>query len=233
MLTCVIVDDESQSRDALSGALEVFCPDVTILAEADSVAAGIRAIREHNPDIAFLDIEMADGTGFDIIESLHNVRSRFVMVTAYDNHALKAYEMDVIQYLLKPVDRRKLTKLVDKLVDEQRTHNDGSDKTKIPIDTIDGTLFLSLDDIEYAVVKDNWLLVKVVEGREVFTNMSLSSFEELVDRASYIRIHRSYIINTERIESVNKSDFKVKMVGGDIVPISRNNKERLLNYLNL
>ncbi len=233
-LTCVIVDDESQSRDALAGAIEMFCPDVKILAEAEGVAEGIRSIRQHQPDIAFLDIEMADGTGFDIIESLHNNRCTYVLVTAYDNHALKAFDMEVSQYLLKPVDRRKLTRLVDNLLQlKSSMKQEEPARSKISVDTVEGTVFLALDDIEYAVVKDNWLQIRVLNNKDVYTNMSLSAFEETVNRLSFIRIHRSYVVNTENIDIVLKSGTKVRMKGGEIVPVSRANREKLLNFLNM
>ncbi|PHK16695.1 LytTR family two component system response regulatory protein, partial [Nostoc linckia z15] len=119
MITALLIDDDSNLRSGMKGLLERYAPGITILGEADSVKAGIKAIEQHRPDVIFLDIQLGDGTGFDILEQLSAGTGRFashvVFITAHEQYALKAFRFSALDYLLKPVDPEDLKKVVEKI----------------------------------------------------------------------------------------------------------------------
>ena len=103
MLRTVIIDDESHIRETLSSLLADFCPQVKVVGEGDSVASGIKIIRSKTPDLVLLDIQMNDGTGFDLLDHFNNIGFKIIFVTAYENHALEAFRFSAVDYILKPV----------------------------------------------------------------------------------------------------------------------------------
>ncbi len=114
MLSAVIVEDEKRSRESLTGLLKLYCKNVTIVAEADGVKSGIEAIEKNKPDIVFLDIQMPDGSGFKLLESIEYVNFSIIFTTAYDQFAIKAIKFSAIDYLLKPIFPDDLVAAVDK-----------------------------------------------------------------------------------------------------------------------
>ena len=115
MINSLIIDDEIQSRDSLKSYLNLYCPEVKLLDEADNVETGIKKIEKYNPELVFLDVQMPDGTGFDLLERIHKRNFNIIFVTAYDKYAIKAFKFSAIDFLLKPVDSDELINAVKKL----------------------------------------------------------------------------------------------------------------------
>ena len=119
MLKAVIVEDETRSRETLGGLLKLYCKNVDVVAEADGVQTGINAISEHQPDVVFLDIQMPDGSGFKLLESLTDINFDIIFTTAYDQFAIKAIKFSAIDYLLKPIFPDDLVAAVKKAEERQ------------------------------------------------------------------------------------------------------------------
>src|SRR4051812_25989155 len=115
MITAVIIEDEKKSREVLEALVKTNCPDIQLLGSADSVASGVELIRRTNPRLIFLDIEMADGSGFDLLEQVTNTGFEIIFTTASDAHALRAIKYSAIDYLLKPIDPDELKVAVEKI----------------------------------------------------------------------------------------------------------------------
>ena len=112
MLRTVIIDDETHIRDTLVNMLEMNCPEVRVIGQASGVVSGIAAIKELQPELVFLDIQMKDGTGFDLLQKLPNIDFKVIFVTAYDHYALQAFRFSAVDYLLKPVNPEQLKEAV-------------------------------------------------------------------------------------------------------------------------
>ena len=119
MITALLIDDDSNLRNGMKGLLAMYAPDIKILGEADSVKGGITAIETHNPDVIFLDIQLGDGTGFDILEQLTQKRgkltSHVVFISAHEEYAVKAFRFSALDFLLKPVDPEDLRMVIKKI----------------------------------------------------------------------------------------------------------------------
>src|SRR4051812_43665367 len=107
-MRAILIDDEQRARKSLRADIEAYCPQITIAGEADGVKSGIAIIKELKPDLVFLDVEMGDGTGFNILEQLAPVSFNVIFTTAHDAHAVKAFKYSAVDYLLKPVDADEL-----------------------------------------------------------------------------------------------------------------------------
>ena len=114
MLKAIIVDDVRKIRESLRDLLERYCPEIIISDEAENVKDAIEKITAHNPDIVFLDVEMPDGTGFDLLQKIKDVNLKIIFITAYEDYAIKAFKHSAIDYLLKPVDKDELIAAVKK-----------------------------------------------------------------------------------------------------------------------
>ena len=119
MITALLIDDDSNLRNGMKGLLSLYAPDIVILGEADSVKTGISAIEYHQPNVIFLDIQLGDGTGFDILEQVMqrkgSLSCHVVFITAHEQYAVKAFRFSALDYLLKPVDPEDLNKVVEKI----------------------------------------------------------------------------------------------------------------------
>jgi len=115
LINAVIIEDEKKSREVLEALLTAHCPDVNIVGNAESVSTGVEVIRKTNPRLIFLDIEMADGSGFDLLEQLDSSNYEVIFTTASDAHALRAIKYSAIDYLLKPIDPDELINAVEKI----------------------------------------------------------------------------------------------------------------------
>ena len=116
MLKAVIIEDEERSRIVLQNLLETYCPEIEVVGAAESVANGIKTVRSLQPEILFLDVQISGGTGFDVLEKLHDVPVAVIFTTAYDHYALKAFKFSALDYLLKPIDIEELKAAVKKAV---------------------------------------------------------------------------------------------------------------------
>jgi len=175
MIRAIVIDDEQDSRNTLLEILQSKCPDIQVAAEASDVKSGIRSILANQPDLVFLDIQMPDGTGFDLLEMLPEIRFRIIFTTAYDQFALRAIKFSALDYLLKPVDPEQLTEAVRKYVrlndtlQSQREQIDILFQNKhkfnrIALPTSEGYRFVKIDDIVRCQSDSNYTLFYFVSG---------------------------------------------------------------------
>jgi len=120
-MKAIIIDDVAQAIDTLKADLTDYCPDVEVIATADGVINGAKLLKEHTPDVLFLDIQMQDGTGFDLLEILPEINFKIIFTTASDAFAIRAFKFSAVDYLLKPVDPEELVAAVEKVKAEQNT----------------------------------------------------------------------------------------------------------------
>jgi len=240
MFKAVLIDDEQEGRNAVSNILTSFCEEVHLLGEADGVATGIELIKKTNPDVVFLDIEMPDGNGFDILESFDTVNFHVIFVTAYDRYAIKAIKFSAVDYLLKPLDPQQLIDAVNRLSKrspkglqtEERIEvllDNKKNISKLALPTTTGYRFIRVKDIIRCEAESNYTNFYLQTTEQILVTRTLKDFESLLKEDSFIRVHQSHLINIDFVEQYIKGDGGfVIMSDGSEVEISRRRKEQFL-----
>ena len=250
MITALLIDDDSNLRTGMKGLLSLYAPDIQILGEADSVKAGISAIEYHQPNVIFLDIQLGDGTGFDILEQIvqknGSLSCHVVFITAHEQYAVKAFRFSALDYLLKPVDPEELRKVIDKIKkalagNDNYAHIDlllenirkKVDKFKrIALSTSDGIHLFEVSDIIRCESQDNYTKFYIKDRKPILIAKTLKEYEDLLSEQGFERIHQSHLINLSYLRSYIKKDggYAV-MADNSHLPISQRKKGRLQELL--
>ncbi len=243
MIRSVIIDDEPESRTAVYNILTNYCKDVKILGEASDVASGIKTIKGHQPDVVFLDIQMPDGSGFNLLESFTDIKFHVVFITSFDRYAIKAIKFSAIDYLLKPIDPGQLIDAVDKvrnllpvkaqLPERVSTLLDNKQKiTRIALPTTSGYSFVKIRDIVRCEADNNYTNFFINEGGKFLVTRTLKEYENLLKDDSFVRVHQSHLINLDFVARYIKGEGgTVIMEDGSEVEVSRRQKERFLKRM--
>ncbi len=246
MLRAIIIEDEWHSQEALRNMIEEFCDGLEVVAVADSIASGIAAINAHSPAVVFLDIEMKDGTGFDLLQQFLTVSFEVIFTTAYNEYAVKAFKVNAVDYLLKPIDLDELKLAVEKVKEKNNKANQQlqieslinefktkkSANQKITIATSEGYEFIAIDSIVYCEAKGAYTKFVLEGGRKVLVSKHLKEYENILGPFGFHRSHNSFLINTAYVDKYVKSDGGyLVMKNGDAVSISLKRKDSLLKIL--
>ncbi len=250
MITAVLIDDDINLREGMKGLLSLYAPDISIIGEADSVASGIETLNTLNPQVVFLDIQMNDGTGFDILEKLSyingKVTSHVVFITAYEHYAIKAFRFSALDFLLKPVGPDELEKVIDKIRNVLEKDNDYShidlllenirkkadNFKRIALSNSDGIHLLDICDIMRCESDDNYTKFFVKNRKPILISKTLKEYEELLTEHDFVRIHQSHLINLAYVKSyVKKDNGYVMMTDESQLPISQRKREQLQEIL--
>ena len=192
MLTAIIIDDESNSRNALRQKLSNHCPDVMIIAECENGEEGIKSIDEKRPDIVFLDVEMPRMNGFTMLQQLQNKNFEVIFITAYDHYAIKAIKFSALDYLLKPVEEEDLKTAVEKVTQKRKQPavnnrvelllqnflDEKKEHQRIAISSMEGLQFVPTEDIIYLEANSNYTSFFLTGNRKIIATKTLKDFEE-------------------------------------------------------
>ncbi len=177
MLRAVIIDDERKSRENLRLLLDSFVDNIDIVGTADGVLTGISTINDKDPDLVFLDIHLANGDGFQILDGINNKKQNIIFVTGHEEHAIKAFRSDAIDYLLKPVCIEHLQGAVER-VREKSVNNKPSGNGQISLSTSKGLQFLKTEDIVYCKGDGAYTYFFLKSGERITTSKNLKAYEE-------------------------------------------------------
>ncbi len=241
MTRAILIDDETNTREALRALLQHYCPDVTIIGEAASAEDGLQLLRTHSPDLLFLDVEMPLGSGFDLLDALGSASFDIIFTTAHDRYALRAIKCCALDYLLKPVGVAELRAAVAKaqrqpapvaaqlhaLHDNLRARHGLAGKVVLP--TMQGFEVVDVARIVRCQADDNYTLF-VLEGKEkILVSRTLREYEELFSEFDFLRIHQSHLINAAHVKRYIKgSGGYVQLTDDSIIEVSRRKKDELL-----
>jgi len=243
MIRCAIIDDERESRSVVSNILTGYCPDVEIAGEAEGVGSGLTLIQKTLPDVVFLDIRMADGTAFDLLEKFREITFQIIFVTAYDQYAIQAIRFSAIDYILKPVDPGQLVAAVDRiraLAPETKQSGERisalldnkKEIDRIALPTLNGFNFVKLADIVRCEADNNYTLFYLTEGKKFLVTRTLKEYENLLKEKSFVRVHQSHLVNLNFVSSYIKGEGgSVIMEDGTKVEVSRRKKEEFLRRM--
>lgn len=232
----LIVDDERLARIKLRSMLAGF-PEIQIIAEADSVSEAIKAVEKTNPEIIFLDIQMPKQNGFDLLEQIET-NAKIIFVTAYDEYATRAFEVNALDYLLKPVNPKRLKQTIERFSTE--SPNPAND-VKLKYDDVlfvnfgRRAAFIKVSEIKCILAANVYSEIYAEDNKKALLHQSLIEWESRLPEKQFVRIHRSTIINLESIERIEKKlnfSFNVYLRGlTEPFAISRRYAAKLKNHL--
>ena len=243
-MRAIIIDDEPDAVELLSIRLNQKYPQIELVATCTSSIKGVAAIIEHRPELVFLDIEMPQMNGFQVLEAVEGIPFALIFVTAYDKFALKAFKYSAIDYLLKPIDSQELTNAVKRIERFQHTSFEQIDHLKkqfanaqrpltdkIALPYQNGVTFVSIKDIIYCESDDSYTKFFLTNGQNCLVTKTLKEIQELLEERGFLRIHRQYLINLDHIKKFYKGEGSyIIMTNNQSIPVSRLHKERLSEH---
>lgn len=245
MFHTIIIDDDQLARKGLRRILEHNFEDIEIMGEADSVTSGLSLIKEFNPDLVFLDIEMPDGTGFRLLDQLPKVNFKIVFTTSYSDYAITAFKYSAFDYIIKPVSIENIRSTISRikenptLLEKHRIevlrknliHTSDEDAT-IALPEINGFSIIKVKDIIRCEGERNYSRIFFTDGKSLLISRTLLEFDNMLVSHGFFRIHRSHLISLRNVNRYLKSDGGViEMVDKTQLPISPKFKNELLNRL--
>lgn len=250
MITTLLIDDDTNLRNGMKSLLARYAPDFHVVGEADSVESGVKAMDGLRPQVVFLDIQLGDGTGFDILEKLAEKLGKsaahIVFITAHEQYAIKAFRFSALDFLLKPVDPEELEKVIAKINNAVNANSNYAhidlllenirrkvdNFKRIALSTSDGIHLFEIADIVRCESEDNYTKFYIKNSKPVLISKTLKEYEDLLTEHGFERIHQSHLINLSYLKSYIKKDGGyVIMSDNSHLPISQRKKERLHELL--
>jgi len=242
----LIIDNEAPIRAGLRLQLETYCPEMDALQEATGIASGLLAIDNFQPDIVFLDVEMDDGTGFDLLKKSGSYNFQLIFITAHNKYAVDAFRFSAIDFLLKPIDtddllislKKAISNLKNKNLKEQiQVLNESMnaismEHKKIVLKDKDSIYFIKVNDIIRCHAEGPYTEFFTSNGQKITISKTLKEYEEMLEPFGFIRAHHSHLINIRKIIRFDKTDgCNLIMENNDEVPVSQRKKEHLLEMI--
>lgn len=248
MLKAVIIDDEKNSRSVLKKLLQELDLDVSIIGEADGVVEGVKLINYVNPQLVFLDIEMLDGTGFNVLERVNQVDFKVIFTTAYDKYAIKAFKYSAIDYLLKPISIEEMEDAIHRVKDSIK--NEVSQNTqinnlltnisetetnrKVAIKSANKIDFIEIKNIVCFKAESSYTEIFLLNDKKIIASKPLKFYASIFeDGTAFFRLDRTFLINTNYIKSYSKDKDIVELENGLEIPLARRRKKEFLELINI
>ena len=230
----LIIDDNEKARVALKSDIEDYCPTIDVINEANGVQSAFKTIIKDKPELIFLDIQMADGTGFDLLEKLQNASAsipKIIFTTAYDQYAINAFKYAALDYLLKPVSADELIRSVNR-IKEQTPKQSFDPNNRLAISEKDRIHLLNHKDIIYLEAEKNYTTIYSTDEKKIIASKNLKHFEEKLQNSSFIRVHHAYLVNVEHIIEFVKTEGNHIILDNKIqLPVSVRKKDEVIARL--
>lgn len=245
-ISAIIIDDEQNARFNLKILLEDFCPEVNVVAEAESAEEARKLISEHQPNLLFLDINMPNEDGFDLLNSIDNKNFSVIFITAHNQYALKALKSGAIDYIEKPIDVDELQAAVAK-ISSSNTNVENTDISSIKmildeyqneskldtiaVPTLTGYEILKTADIVRLEADESYTKIFLSDGKKCVSSMTIARYEKVLNTNVFFRVHKSHIINTrDHLKEFNRHEGNVAIMdNGTAIPVSR---RKLTDFIN-
>lgn len=238
-MKAILVDDEKNALEMLEWMLQKNCPEVEIIAMCDSPLDGLEKIKALKPDVIFLDIEMPQLNGFDLLERLGKHESDVIFTTAYNQFAIKAFKVCALDYLLKPIDPEDLKAAVQKVQHKSSKMSpeqldlllsymkpEKPKSRRIALTATDHLIFVETEKIIYCESDSNYTIFFLTDGQKVIVSKTLKDVEEILEGSDFFRIHASYLINMKHVSKFTRGDGGyVVMSNNQHITVSRKKKD--------
>lgn len=243
----LLIDNEEVIRTTLKEMVEEIGNGLFNISEANGVKTGIEKISSFNPDVVLLDVEMNDGTGFDLLKQISNPSFKLIFTTAHNQYAIQAFKFSAIDYLLKPVDPIELNNALLKAKENisgnalqnqlavllQQISGKPEIEKQIVLKDIDKTYFIKMNDILYCEAEGSYTKFYLSNGEPIFVSRNLRSYEELLAPAGFIRTHHSCLVNPTKIKIYDRKTDSGTLIleGGHSIPVSQRKKDFVIQFL--
>jgi two-component system LytT family response regulator len=239
-----VVDDEPKDREVLLKACQEYCTDVEVIAMASSIAEGEQLIIQHAPDLLFLDIELPDGTAFDLLHRIKLIPPKIIFFTAHEEYAVKAFRFCAVDFLLKPINFSDLLEAVRKVKETlsveaekeritmllQKMNSRDKEFQKIAIHDKKGMKFINIAEIVMIKAEGSYSRVYLLSSGEALCSRSLKEYEEMLTELGIIRVHRSYLVNVKHVMEYS-SDEGITLTGGLSAELGREYRNHFFNQM--
>jgi len=249
MIKAIIIDDEQLAIESLQWEIENFCQDLKVIDTFTNPKDAISGVNYLKPDLVFLDIEMPELTGFQLLQALNYRNFDLIITTAYNQYAIQAFKANAIDYLLKPIDPDELVQALEKVKTRQTNHQSNknietllhkvflenqSEYPKIPLNVTNKIILVNAQDIIYCKSEGSYTIVYLKNGKNHLISKGISSFEEVLPKNLFVKTHKSYIVNYKEIKEIIKQGAPEIVLTNDIiVPVSRSHKVDVFEILHL
>lgn len=244
MIKALIIDDENRTRDLIAKMITSFDLGIEAIPIGENVQSGIKAIEEVQPDIVFLDIQMPDGTGFDVLKSVKNKNFEVIFITAHEEFAIKAIKFSALDYLLKPIDPTELKAAVEKAIkaihdkkedsqfDALQYNIQPNQKRRLVLKTQESVYVVELDEIIRCEADRNYTSFFLSGGKKILVSKTLKEYETLLTGHNFLRVQQSHLINLDYVDRYDKGNGgSVVMKDGSEVPLSPAKREIFFKIL--
>ena len=246
MIKAVIIDDEINAQSLLEKTLHRYFPNkFNIVGKCNSVDSGVLAIKEYEPDLVFLDIQMPEKNGFDLFKYFDIINFEVIFTTAFNQFAIKAIKRSALDYLLKPINHLDLADAI-KRFESKNAGNSAQKKlalllenlnvndqnvSKIAFPTVEGFELIHSNQILYCRAESNYCCIKKIDGATRTATKTLKFVEEILPANSFIRIHKSYVLNLNYVVRYHKANKEVELTTGEKLPVSFRKEEEFINAI--
>ena len=244
-MKAIIIDDEIRIINTLITQINSIASDISIVATAQDIESGYKAVIKYHPDILFLDVQLPDGTGFDLLKKLHTITFKLIFITAHEEYAIKAIKCSALDYLLKPVDIEELYLAINKaktLIREEeeklkiKTLIDNFENKQslqhIVLHTAECLHIVKIKNIIRCEADNNYTFFHLTDKKRILVSKTIKEFSELLKASGFLRVHQSHLINLNYVDKYIKSEGGyILMKDQSSVPISLSNKQQVLRAL--
>lgn len=247
MMKIVLIEDNPAARRNFLDLMDHYCSDIQFVGEAENVAKGIELIQNRQPDLVFLDIEMPDGTGFDVLQNLPEINFQVIFASSHEKYALKAIKFSALDYILKPIDPEELVQAIEKAKSEV-TYHKTSKKVQTLIHNINdqqqnltrlvlkdkyGIQIVAVRDIIHLEANGSYTKFFIYEQGTLMVSKGLKEYENILSSTQFFRCHQSHLINLDYLLRYDKRDGDYLILKDKSkVPLATRKKEKLLSIIN-
>lgn len=243
MLRSVIIEDEAHNLDLLTSLLSRYCPEVQILGDSGHVHKAVETIQRIKPDLVFMDIQLEDGTAFDVLQLLQEITFKLIFVTAFEHFAVKAFRFSALDFLVKPLDINELVDAVRKAMTESvrgysqqilnASHCYATQSfNKITLRDHESIHLIEVDNILYCKADSNYTTFFFTNGKPIMVSKTIKEYEQVFHDSGFLRIHRSYLVNLKHLQKYFKADGgTVLMSDGSHIPVGKSRHDELADFL--
>ncbi|MHB1279077.1 MAG: LytR/AlgR family response regulator transcription factor [Bacteroidia bacterium] len=246
MIKTIIIDDELSAIGVIESLISEYSDDIKICAKCTSVESAVQAITKYLPDLIFLDVELLDGSGFEVIEQFEHLPGHVVFITAFEHYALKAIKSHAFDYILKPIDPVEFQTMLEHVTFTIKSSSPVIEtggiirfmleamKNKVAIPTRNGFQYIEIPTIQYIQGEGSYAKIFFTHEKEIIVSKIVKDFEAILADRGFLRVHKSYLVNMNQIKELRKDDSGYLILNSGVkIPISHKEREKVLYNLRM